>query len=386
MRLGRPDPARHALAAGLVAEEPQHVGGGGEQVGALGHHDQRARPEHRPGLPQRAEVQRHVELVRPEEVGRGAARLDGAEPPAAGHPAGQVEQLTGGRPHRHAVDPGALDVAGDREELQPVMLPRALLLPPGGSPPGDDRDMGERLDRVHQRRLAVQAVHAGEGRLVARLAPVPLHALDQGRLLAEDVAARRGEHLHRQPPPGPDQPGPDQPGPDQSSRAQPVDLAADHRLLRAVLVPDEHPAFLGPGREHPEQHALQHQVRLVGQDLPVLERPRLGLVGVADRVLRRRGLRRDQLPLPAGREPGAAHAAQPDVGQGRGDLPGVQGAGEHVAQHPVVLRRRGVRVVGPPPVTGLDGPRRVAPRRRGPCRRGPPRSARPPRPASPRPR
>ena len=90
-------------------------------------------------------------------------------------------------------------------------------------------------------------------------------------------------------------------------------------------------------------------MRLVGQDLPVLERPWLGLIGVADRVLRRGDLGRDQLPLPAGGEPGAAHAAQPAFGQHRGDLAGRQGAGQHVAQHPVVLRRRGVRVVGPPP-------------------------------------
>ena len=53
VRLVRPDPARHALAARLVAEEPQHVGGGREQVGALGQHHQRAGAEHRAGLGQR---------------------------------------------------------------------------------------------------------------------------------------------------------------------------------------------------------------------------------------------------------------------------------------------------------------------------------------------
>ena len=202
MRLGRADAARDALAAGFVAEEAQYVGRGGQQVGAFGHHDERARAEHRTGLPQRAEVQRHVERRGPEEVRRGPARLDGAEPPTAGDPAGQVKELPGGRAHRHAVDPGPLDVAGDREELQPGALARALLLPPGGAPPGDDRDVSERLDRVHQRGLAVQAVHAGERRLVPRFPAVSLHALDQGRLLAEDVAARRGEHLDRQAPAG----------------------------------------------------------------------------------------------------------------------------------------------------------------------------------------
>ena len=277
------DPARHALAARLVAEEAQHVRGRGEQVGALRHHHQRARPEHRPGLGQSGEVERHVELVGPEEVRRRAARLDRAQRPAAGDSPGQIQQLPGGGAHRHAVDAGPLDVAGDREELQAGVVADALLLPPAGAAAGDDRDVRERLHRVHQRRLAPQAVGAGERRLVPRLAAVPLHALDQRRLLAQDVAAGRGEHLDRQPPAGAARVGPGQPG-----GAQRLDLAADHLLLGAVLVPDEHPAFLRPDREHPEQHALQHQVRLLGQDLPVLEGPRLRLVGVADDVLRRR--------------------------------------------------------------------------------------------------
>jgi hypothetical protein len=48
---------------------------------------------------------------------------------------------------------------------------------------------------------------------------------------------------------------------------------------------------------------------LLGQDLTVLERPGLGLVGVADRVLRMGLLARDDLPFLARREARAAHAA-----------------------------------------------------------------------------
>ena len=145
---------------------------------------------------------------------------------AAGHPAGQVEQFAGGGAHRHAVHAGALDVAGDGEELQPGVsspfLPGALRVPPGRAAQRDDRDVRERLDRVHQRRLAVQAVGAGERRLVPRLAAVPFHALDQRRLLAEDVAARRGEHLDVQPPARAARVRADQAG-----VAQALDLAAD---------------------------------------------------------------------------------------------------------------------------------------------------------------
>src|SRR4029077_14038928 len=44
--LGRADAARHALAARLVAEEPQDVDCRGEQVGAFGHDNDRAGPQH----------------------------------------------------------------------------------------------------------------------------------------------------------------------------------------------------------------------------------------------------------------------------------------------------------------------------------------------------
>src|SRR5215207_4017646 len=78
-------------------------------------------------------------------------------------------------------------------------------------------------------------------------------------------------------------------------------------------MPDEHPALVAAGGEHPEYEALEDEVRLLGEDLPVLEGPGLGLVRVADRVLRRGLLLGDQLPLRAGREAGAAHAAQPGL-------------------------------------------------------------------------
>ena len=94
----------------------------GEQVGAFGHDHDRAGPEHGARLLQRAEVQFHVQLVRPDEVGGRAARLDGAEAPAARHPAGQVEQLTGGGAHRDAVHAGPFHVARDGEELQARMV------------------------------------------------------------------------------------------------------------------------------------------------------------------------------------------------------------------------------------------------------------------------
>ena len=194
-------------------------------------------------------------------------------------PASSISSRDGGA-HRHAVDVGPLDVPGHGEELPAHRVADALVGPPLRAALHDHRHVGEGLHRVDQRRPAVQAVVAGERRLVARLAAVALHALQQRGLLAEDVAAGRDEHLDVQPPPA-------AAGvrPDHACRAQRVQLGAQHVLLGAVLVPDEHPALLGAHDGHAEQQPLQHQVRLGGQDLPVLERARLGLVGVADGVL-----------------------------------------------------------------------------------------------------
>ena len=73
------DATGHALAAALVAEEAQHVGGGGQQIGALGADDEGAGAEHRACVVQRLEVERRVEDLDAREVRRGAARLHGRE-------------------------------------------------------------------------------------------------------------------------------------------------------------------------------------------------------------------------------------------------------------------------------------------------------------------
>src|SRR6185312_17525060 len=88
-------------------------------------------------------------------------------------------------------------------------------------------------------------------------------------------------------------------------------------------------------------------VRLLGEDLAILEGAGLGLVGVADRVPGLGLLRRDGLPLHAGRKAGAAHAAQAGVLQRRDDLLGAQLTVQGAAEHAVALLADGVRVVGP---------------------------------------
>ena len=94
------------------------------------------------------------------------------------------------------------------------------------------------------------------------------------------------------------------------------------RVLGLRVLPAEiDEAALAARREPCDRHRLEHGERVALQELPVLERAGLGLVGVADEVVRPRGLPGDGLPLDAGRERRAAAADEPRV--------------LHLAQHPL---------------------------------------------------
>ena len=71
---------------------------------------------------------------------------------------------------------------------------------------------------------------------------------------------------------------------------------------------------LGADRERRDGQPLEHPVRVVAEQRPVLERARLALGGVAHREPPARPGVADARPLPAGREPAAAPTPQPAVG------------------------------------------------------------------------
>ena len=105
-----------------------------------------------------------------------------------------------------------------------------------------------------------------------------------------------------------------------------------------------------------DDHALDQRVRAGHHQRDVLAGARLGLVGVDDEVLRLRVVLRDEAPLHAGREAGAAAAAQAGVLDRRrrsssGSMPErlLQGA----VAAAVLVRREGPGRVGVP-VVGED--------------------------------
>ena len=90
----------------------------------------------------------------------------------------------------HLVHARPLHVARHGEHPGPGRGLGAVPAVGGGPVLEDPRQVGQRLDVVHDGRLAVQANGRREvGGLQAGHSPVALEALDEGRLLADDVGA-----------------------------------------------------------------------------------------------------------------------------------------------------------------------------------------------------
>ena len=154
------------------------------------------------------------------------------------------------------------------------------------------RHVEQRLDVVHDRRLAVQPDLDRERRLVARLAAIALDRLEERRLLAAHIRAGADAQL------------------DLDADVRAVDRVLQPLVRERVLRADVDERALAAGRVRGDRDRLDQPERILLHEDAVLERAGLGLVGVADEVVRRCRLTRDRLPLHPGRERSAAAAEQ----------------------------------------------------------------------------
>src|SRR6185369_3317374 len=144
-----------------------------------------------------------------------------------------------------------------------------------------------------------------ERRLVAGLAALALDGVEEGGLLAADVGAGPAADLdvEREPPA-------QSVGAQQPRRARRLDRAGHPLGGQRVLAAQVEVAALAAGRVAGDRHALDDRERILFHQQAVLERARLGLVGVADQVVRPGRRLRDRVPLAPGGERGAAAADQ----------------------------------------------------------------------------
>ena len=172
----------------------------------------------------------------------------------------------------------------------------------------DRHHVDERLDVVDHRRLPEQALDDRERRLVARLAAVALDRAEDRGLLAADVRAGALAHLDVE-----GEAVAEHVAAEIAPLARLLDRVLDPVLGERILAAHVEVAVLAAGRVRGDRHRLDHGERVALHDHAVLERAGLGLVGVADQVVRAARLARDGVPLAPHRERGAAAADEVGV-------------------------------------------------------------------------
>ena len=215
---------------------------------------------------------------------------------------------------RRVIPSGASNWPGRRTWPDRLKIPKpgglvgAHALEPVRAVQQDRRDRGDALDVVDDGRTRVEPGHGRERRLQAGLAATALERVEERGLLAADVGAGTGVHGDLEVEPG----------------AEDVlaEVARRIRLLDRLEQPpvdvDDLAAQVDEGvvaadGERGDGHALDEEVRRGHHQRDVLAGARLGLVGVDDEVARAAVRRRQERPLQAGGEAGAATAAQTGV-------------------------------------------------------------------------
>ena len=219
-----------------------------------------------------------------------------------------LEQLAQRDAHLLLDHAGLLDVAGDLEQLGAGVVGLAERREPGrrrGA--GCRRATAIDLDVVDGGRRAVEADVGRERRLQPRHALLALEALQQRRLLAADVGA--GAVVDDEV----EVPAVDVVLADQLGRVGLGDGRLEPLALADELAAHVDVAGVRAHGEGGEQRALDQQVRIVPHDLAVLAGAGLGLVRVDHEIAGPGIALGHERPLEAGREAGAAAAAQARV-------------------------------------------------------------------------
>src|SRR5262249_3160430 len=117
-------------------------------------------------------------------------------PPRARTAADIVDQLAEGDAECRLEQTAALDIAGKLDRHGAARFAHAEIAVMRAAFAHDDRHARERQHVVDHGWLAEQADMGGQRRLGAALAALALEALEQRSLLAADIGAGPGSHLH----------------------------------------------------------------------------------------------------------------------------------------------------------------------------------------------
>src|SRR5262249_44953491 len=216
-----------------------------------------------------------------------------------------VDDLAQRRAHGQLVDAGPHDVARGAVQLGAGALLRSDAAEPFRPAQYDVRHACEGLDVVHDGGAVEETLRGGERRLDARVATLALERLEQPGLLPADVGTGTPVDDDLEIEAGAEDVLADEAGRRGLAHGLPQSLVAEQPLAADVDVGEV--ALDGVRRD---DDAFEELVRVVLDDDPVLERARLALVRVDRQVDRLLRLLRQEAPLHAGREAGAAAPAE----------------------------------------------------------------------------
>src|SRR5437588_1881408 len=298
--------AGHALAAGLVVVEVDQAPGDVDEAGGLVHEHHRAGAERGARLHHRVHVEGEVEVLGEEHLHRAAAGLERLERPPLPHPAAVLLEELANRPAElHLVAAGMLDVPGAAPHPGAAAALGADRLEPLPTAGDDVGQVAEGLDVVHHRRLAVEALDRGEGRLEPRLAAPALEGVDERGLLAADVGAGAAVDDDVA-----TEVGAEDALADIALGARLLDAALEQQPLVVILPADVEEGVLHLERIGGDEDPLDQLMGVLVDEVAVLEAAGLGLVGV-DAEVAGEHVAGEERPLRPGGEAGPSAAPQP---------------------------------------------------------------------------
>src|SRR5690606_16499726 len=174
-------------------EEAHQVADHAYRAGPVVENDHRAGGKPAAGLADDVIVQRQIQMLGQQEVCRAAPWQEGAQLIAVTHSPGTVlQQLADGCAQWQLPATGILHPAADAAELGAGVGTHAEPLVPVHPELHDATKITNRLDVVHDGRLAPQPAYLRKGRLGPGIGPLAFQCIEQCSLLPTDVAPGAG--------------------------------------------------------------------------------------------------------------------------------------------------------------------------------------------------
>ena len=286
--------------------EVQKVHGEPHHADAVVEHDEPRGAEQRSGFLNGVEACRCVELIRQHQRHGRSAGDDRFQRAIAAHPAGVVvDQLAQRRIHRRFVHARLLHMPADAIELRAAVLLGTKLRKPLRTIQQDERHVAERLDVIDRRRALIKALDGRKRRLEPRLRALSFERFDECGFFTRLIrtGATMNEHVAIES-------AAEDVLPEIAGRVRLLELGLEDLLHVVELAADVDVGDLRADRVAGNRAPFDQQMRVALHQHVILERAGLALVGVAADVFRLRRVLEHELPLHAGREAGAAAAAE----------------------------------------------------------------------------